>query len=329
MNPYPAARNTDLSIASNTHAPDRIGHTELVIRSVRELPAEPGVYRFRDDAGRVLYIGRARNLRRRVQSYWVNLGDRPHLARMVRRIARVEGVWCDSEHEAAFLERNLLEHTKPRWNRTEGGAEVVGYIRFAGGARPGLRFEHTVSGTAPHFGPYLGGLRIRQAISGLHRVLPLQYTVEGDASAQEFGRLFGIGPADRDGLARTAMAVLSRDPTAVTTLRDELVRRRDRAAEQLRYEFAAKVQGEIEALDWVVAEQKVAWLEPRDADVYGWADGALVHFQLRGGRMSTWSQRAASESTARERVQATPELWQPFARRNAALAARLRDSTSA
>jgi excinuclease ABC subunit C len=291
---------------------------------VRELPTGPGVYRFRDAAGKVLYIGRARNLRRRVQSYWVNLGDRPHLARMVRRIERVEGVWCDSEHEAAWLERNLLEHTKPRWNRTEGGAEVVGYIRLVDGSRPGLRFEHTVSGTAPHFGPYLGGLRIRQAISGLHRVLPLQYTAEGDGSAEEFGRLFGIGPGDREALARTAIAVLERDPAAVEALRSELVRRRDRAAGELRYEFAAKVQAEIEALEWIVAEQKVAWLEPRDADVYGWADGVLVRFEVRGGRMCTWTQRSVGEAAARERVAGTPELWRPFARRNAELAARLR-----
>ncbi|MGW7686619.1 GIY-YIG nuclease family protein [Kribbella sp. NPDC054772] len=292
-------------------------------RSIRELPDGPGVYRFRDDAGKVLYVGRARNLRRRVRSYWVHLGDRPHLARMVRRIARVEGAWCDSEHEAAWLERNLLEHSKPRWNRTEGGAEVVGYIRLDSGARPGLRFEHTVAGSAPHFGPYLGGLRIRQAISGLHRVLPLQYTVEGDGSAEEFGRLFGIGPKDREALARAAIAVLERDPAAIGAVRDELVRRRDRAAGELRYEFAAKVQGEIEALDWIVAEQKVAWLEPRDVDVYGWASGVLVRFQVRGGRMCTWTQRAVGEATARERVAATPELWRGFAQRNAELAARL------
>jgi excinuclease ABC subunit C len=294
-----------------------------MIRSVRELPTGPGVYRFRDDGGKVLYIGRARNLRRRVQSYWVNLGDRPHLRRMVRRIARVEGVWCDSEHEAAWLERNLLEHSKPRWNRTEGGAEVVGYIRLDDGSRPGLRFEHVIKGSAPHFGPYLGGLRIRQAISGLHRVLPLQYTVSGDGSAEEFGRLFGIGPGDREAMARTAVAVLSRDPAAVGALRDALVSRRDRAAGELRYEFAAKVQGEIEALDWICSEQKVAWLEPRDADVYGWADGVLVRFELRGGRMCTWTQRAVGEKAARNRVAETPELWRPFAHRNAELAARL------
>jgi excinuclease ABC subunit C len=271
-----------------------------------------------------LYIGRARNLRRRVQSYWTNLGDRPQLARMVRRIDRVEGVRCDSEHEAAWLERNLLEHSRPRWNRIEGGAEVVGYIRFdAGPSRPGLRFVHTVTGTAPHFGPYLGGLRIRQAISALHRVLPLTYTASADGSVREFAQLFGVGPDDQETLARTAIAVLERDPAAVTALRAELEHRRDRAAGELRFEFAAKLQDEIAAFDWIVAEQKASWLEPHDADVYGWSDGVLVRFEVRAGRMCTWTQRAASENAVRDRLAATPVLWRAFAHRNAELAAQL------
>jgi excinuclease ABC subunit C len=290
----------------------------------RRLPLGPGVYRFRDEAGKVLYIGRARNLRRRVQSYWTNLGDRPRLATMVRRIARVEGVWCDSEHEAAWLERNLLEHSKPRWNRTEGGQEVAGYIRFDTGPKaPGLRFTHTPTPTAPHFGPYLGGLRIRLAISAVHRVLPLPYTSDTDGSTREFAQLFGIGPADRETLEQTAIAVLERNPEAVDALRAELVRRRDRAAGELRFEFAGKLQDEIAAFDWIVAEQKVSHLEPQEVDVYGWSDGILVRFQMQAGRMSTWTQRATSEDTARARVASTPEHWQPFARRNAELAAQL------
>ena len=72
------------------------------------LPLGPGVYRFRDATGRVLYLGRATSLRRRVASYWGDLGDRGHLAAMVARIARVEAVPCSSAHEVAWLERNLL-----------------------------------------------------------------------------------------------------------------------------------------------------------------------------------------------------------------------------
>jgi excinuclease ABC subunit C len=292
--------------------------------TARRLPLGPGVYRFRDRSGRVLYIGRARTLRRRVQSYWSNLGDRPYLVRMVARIARVEAAWCDSEHEAACLERNLLQHAKPPWNRADSGGEVVGYIRVdTERARPGLRLAHKAMPGAPHFGPYLGGLRIRQAISGLHRVLPLAYTAATNASARELAHRLGIGPNDRDTLAQTAIAVLERDPAAVTALRAELGRRRDRAAEQLSFELAAKLQDEIIAFDWIMAEQKVTRMTPSDLDIYGWADGILVRFRMRAGRLCTWTQRATREKSARDRVARTPAAWRTFAQRNAELAARL------
>jgi excinuclease ABC subunit C len=76
-----------------------------VLPQVRRLPNAPGVYRFRDGRGRVLYVGRATELRSRVASYWADPRDRPHLARMVDGIARVEAVICDSVHEAAWLAR--------------------------------------------------------------------------------------------------------------------------------------------------------------------------------------------------------------------------------
>ena len=90
---------------------------------VTRLPLGPGVYRFRDAAGHVLYVGRAVCLRRRAASYWGDLGDRGHLAAMVARIARVEAVPCASAHEAAWLERNLLQRRTPPWNRSRSGGQ--------------------------------------------------------------------------------------------------------------------------------------------------------------------------------------------------------------
>ena len=90
--------------------------------AVARLPGSPGVYRFRDAGDRVLYVGRASALRSRVAWYWSDLRDREHLAPMVARVARIEAVSCDSAHEAAWLERNLLEASLPQWNRTPGGS---------------------------------------------------------------------------------------------------------------------------------------------------------------------------------------------------------------
>jgi len=193
--------------------------------AVAQLPHAPGVYRFRDRGNRVVYIGRASDLRRRVGSYWAS--DKRRVMQIVRRIARVEALSCDSEHEATWLERNLLERGLPPWNRTAGGQEVRVFIR---------------------------------------------------------------------------------------------------AARSLAFELAAQVQLEIEAVEWVVSEQKVTVSDPHDAEVYGWSSGLLLHFEVRDGRLCSWRQRPCSESAARPRLAATPAAWSEFSRRNAELAARLASS---
>jgi excinuclease ABC subunit C len=281
------------------------------------------VYRFRDRAGRVLYIGRAVSLRRRVLSYWCDLGDRAHLAPMVARVARVEAVTCDSAHEAAWLERNLLQHRRPPWNRALGGQEAEVWIRLsASPRRPGLTVvRQPASGD---FGPYLGGQKVRDAVSGLGRVLPLGYAADGQAgTARDMARVRGTSPGARAGLARAIAAVLDRDQAAVAALRAELTARRDAAAAALAFEFAGLLQAELEALDWVTGDQKVTRAQD-DADVCGWADGLLVCFEIRDGRMRVWRQRPCTAAAARRHLGQSSPDWAAFALRNAALAARLR-----
>ena len=309
------------------------------------LPLGPGVYRFRDATGRVLYLGRATSLRRRVASYWGDLGDRGHLAAMVDRIARVEAVPCASAHEAAWLERNLLECSKPPWNRrASGGQEAEVWIRLSASAdAPGVRvtrrprLDEGASGVrvtlrpwldeeARYFGPYLGGQKARHAVSGLARVLPLgPATHKPTGTARELARARGAWQPARADPVLTVAAALDRDPAAVAELRAELIRRRDAAAARLAYEFAGQVQAELDALDWITAEQKVTSAQPRDFNVHGWARGVLVRFEVRGGRLSGWSQRGCAAEVGRDHPAATScgLEWADFARRAAELAALL------
>jgi excinuclease ABC subunit C len=296
-------------------------------RAIARLPGTPGVYRFRDARGRVLYIGRATALRSRVASYWSDLRGRGHLAPMVSRVARIEAVSCASPHEAAWLERNLLEQSMPPWNRTAGGQESVVFIRMdEGPAAPGLsvRYLTPAAGHVRYFGPYLGGLRVRQAVTALHRILPLGYAGTGLRGAQQdMARARGVTSADREELIRAVTAVLQREPAAVAQARDNLVLVRDRAAGSLAFEFAAQVQDEIQALDWVTSPQRVTTGGSGDADVYGWSGDVLVRFGVRGGRLCEWSQRRCSRPRAAPQLATTPAAWAEFARSNAELAAAL------
>ncbi|MGN6796347.1 MAG: GIY-YIG nuclease family protein [Streptosporangiaceae bacterium] len=294
---------------------------------IGRLPDGPGVYRFRDDRGRVLYIGRATGLRSRVGSYWSDLRDRHHLTPMVARVARIEAVSCDSVHEAAWLERNLLETSLPRWNKTPGGQESAVYIRMdTRPAAPGMVavYRPETADQVRYFGPYLGALRVRQAIAALHRILPLAYTRARLTGAEkDMACTRGVAADDRAQLVGTLTAILNRDPAAVGWARAELEWLRDRAAGELSFEFAAQIQQEIAAVDWVTCTQRVSTMEAVDRTVSGWSDGMLVQFKVSAGRVSGWSQRPCGPLAASRALAATPDDWTDFMARNARLAASL------
>jgi excinuclease ABC subunit C len=295
---------------------------------VQRLPSEPGVYRFRDAGGRVLYVGRATALRSRVGSYWSDLRGRRHLTRMVAQVDRIEAVACRSVHEAAWLERNLLKTAMPRWNRTPGGQENEVYIRLS--RQPNTRaltvvYERPAAPRVQYFGPYLGGVRARQAVSGLHRFRPAAgagATLRG--AQRDLARARGHDLARRDTDLDLLAAVLGKQPAAVAQALAELEALRDRAAAGLAFEFAARVQSEISSLGWITGPQRVTSMEPEDFDAYGWAGGVLVHFGVRAGRLCQWSQQPCPDRAAAEPgLAATPADWATFATGNAELAATL------
>jgi excinuclease ABC subunit C len=248
---------------------------------------------------------------------------------MVSRIRQVEAVVCDSVHEAAWLERNLLEHDQPRWNQTPGGQEVPAYICLqpsASGPRLAVVHRPPTSERAQCFGPYLGGTRVRVAVAGLRRAFPLacgEQRHPGSARALAHARASRlVQPSDP---AALITALLLRDQSAAESLYSRLRLLRDDAAAELAFEVAARVQAETEALRWVLAEQKVTVQEQFDLDVHGWAHGALVRFEIRGGRLCSWTVQEQPRNNAL--LAATPGQWRPFTQRNAELAARLREAT--
>jgi excinuclease ABC subunit C len=293
--------------------------------AVAALPAAPGVYRFRDDAGRVLYVGRAGDLRRRVSSYWGELRDRRHLRRMVVRVARIEALVCDSAHEAAWAERNLLERSLPPWNRIAGGLEVPVGIRLdpsPEAPRLDVVHEHRPAPGIRFFGPYLGSRKVHLAVSGLGRVHPLRHAGPTRTTGErELARLRGAQDTPVAELAAAVTSVLDRDPAAVAAVLTALAARRDAAAGAQAYEAAARLQEEIEAVEWVVAPQRVtAPGEEGNRDVTAWGDDVLVRLRIRNGRLRAWEQETCTGSVPGTRA---PDGWVPFLRRNAELAARL------
>ena len=295
--------------------------------SVPRLPTGPGVYRFVDERGRALYVGRAVDLRRRVASYWGELRGRRHLRRMVPQIAGIDAIACDSGHEAAWLERNVLERSKPRWNRTRGGQEVPLFI-VVDLDPPALRAVHHASPSDRAFGPYLGGTQVRLAMSGLLRAFPLHYASTRLTGAErELASVRGFAAANGTDFTAGVIAVLRRDPVAVSALASDLSARREAATAALAFELAARLQAEIEALTWITQEQKVFQPGGDDATAYGYADGLLLQLDMRAGRLDGWRIQPARPGAAAPLVAASPPQWRAFAQRNADLAVALRTSS--
>jgi excinuclease ABC subunit C len=117
--------------------------------------------------------------------------------------------------------------------------------------------------------------------------------------------------------------VLQRDPEATALFRAQLFRLRTAAAESLRFELAARLQAEIEAVDWLLAPQQVTEPATGHHDVHGWAAGRLVGFEVRDGRVCGWTERDWSEAAAVPLLRRTAARWRPFADRAARLAGRL------
>ncbi len=292
------------------------------------LPSEPGVYRFCDDRGRALYIGRAGDLKRRVSSYWGDLRDRPRLRRMVPQIVRIEALVCASEHEAAWVERMLLEHRKPRWNRVVGGLENPVYVRVDTAA-PSICVAHEVVETegVRWYGPYLGGTASRLGVAALERVYPLSYTrARLTGTERDLARAHGVERVDAATLVSEVDLVLRGNPAAVSSARERLVGRRDDAAGKELYELAARIRDELGGLDWVASP--VRFVGTADLDLVASSAGERVSLSLRAGRLRTWTQTHLSEDATSGSSEGLPTVsgpveWHDFLSRNATLAAAL------
>jgi excinuclease ABC subunit C len=215
---------------------------------------------------------------------------------MVASAASVEAIACASPHEAAWLERNLLEADKPRWNRTLGGQESQVFVRLDGDpARPrlGVVYRPQPAPGVRFFGPYLGGSRVRRAVQGLRRVVPLELSGERlRGTTADIADLRGVSSADREELIERAAAILDREPAAIAWVLAGLSELRERASSTLAFELAAIIHEEIRGMEWVTSLQRVTSADGGDFEVCAWHDGVAVEFGVRSGRLREWRQEA-------------------------------------
>ena len=279
--------------------------SEVIGRAARILPNKPGVYRMVDEKGSVLYVGKARNLKARVQSYVRSGGHTNRIAAMVALTAGMEFVTTETEVEALLLEANLIKRLKPRYNVILRDDKSFPYILIARGHRVAQLAKHrgARAGKGSYYGPFASAGAVNRTINALQKAFLLRSCSDSmyenrtrpcllhqikRCSAPCTGE---IGLEDYDELVRSAEAFLSGRSQTVKT---GLARLMEEAAEQLDFEQAARYRDRIAAMSHVTAQQGINPRTFAEADVFGLAQGGGIScvqvFFFRAGQ--NWGNRA-------------------------------------
>jgi excinuclease ABC subunit C len=271
---------------------------------VEALPTGPGVYLFRNARGRVIYVGKAQNLKSRVRSYFRAGGDgRVQIPQMVERATDLDVVVTPSVKDALLLENELIKRHKPPFNvRFRDDKQYLGLRLDAREPwprpTPVRRFKDD---GAAYFGPYTSSVSLREAISNLRRIFPLRscsdpvfrdYRRRGRPCI-EYEMKRCLGPCC-DLIDAATYAQLVEGTTLFLRGRsDELLREltaaMEAAARDERFEEAARLRDRVTAVERTVQRQQIVGERAIDRDVFGWArrggevEVAVLH--VRAGRV--------------------------------------------
>ncbi len=253
--------------------------TAAIAGHARLAPTGPGVYRMIDQRGEVLYVGKAKSIRRRLVAYVRTGGQSARIARMVASTTSLEFVTTATETEALLLEANLIKRLRPRFNVQMRDDKSFPYILITAGETPARICKHRGARNLPgdYYGPFASVWSVNRTITALERAFLLRSCSDTVYVSRTRPCLLHqikrcaapctgeINHTDYAELVREARAFLSGKSRAV---KEELAREMERASADLDFERAAVYRDRLAALSAIQSQQGINPRSVEEADVF-------------------------------------------------------------
>ncbi|MDR1144279.1 MAG: excinuclease ABC subunit UvrC [Spirochaetaceae bacterium] len=263
----------------------------------RDAPQEPGVYIMRDEANRIIYVGKARILRNRLSSYFSGEKD-IKTSILVRHAASIETIIVKDEYEALLLENTLIKQHSPKYNISLKDGKTYPVIRLTGDSYPRIfRTRHIIEDGSSYFGPFANVGAMDGLLSIIDRVFPLlkcriqrkrttpcMYYHIGRCHAPCCGRITEAAYSLQVSRVRK---LLSGNTEALV---EELAAEMRAEAKALRYERAGQLRDALKAIEGLSESSVVIDFDPQGRDYIAWASGGVLAtfsvFSMRQGRLT-------------------------------------------
>jgi excinuclease ABC subunit C len=247
---------------------------------VASFPKSSGVYLMKDSAMKIIYVGKANDLKSRISSYFTGKDTRPMAPFLMARVHDIEFIITATGKEALILENNLIKRYRPRYNVTLRDDKTYYHLSLNPAEKfPRLQLVRKRHNDATlYFGPYPSGLSAKETLRFVQQIFPLRTCRNRDFKLRprpclehQIGRCLAPckGLIDEESYRKLADSVVSFLQGRRRELISELKRQMNEASENLNYEEAARLRDRVAALEHALEKQNVDWGSSKDQDVIG------------------------------------------------------------
>lgn len=257
--------------------------------SIKNLPRQPGCYLFKNATGQILYIGKAKNLKNRVRSYFTDQAQlSPAKEQMVAAINQIDYITVRTEAEALLLESNLIKKHQPRYNIVLRDDKFFQYLKIVNEPQPRIiTTRRLIPDGSEYYGPYSSGTNLKQTLRILRKIFPFRTANKNDFVYDVLQAGEKVSTHQYHHRLGNIKKILRGKNNQVKKI---LEKKMKRASQDKNYEQAAFYRDGLKNLEKINSIQQVIMTKPSNADIINWIEYDhtifLALLKIRQGRVS-------------------------------------------